>query len=135
MIGQHAEPNAGVAARDGRKREAVRAAAGDDGAAGRRRAPALPSRRHPSGVVRQGAGAVAAALGARLATTALFRFYPAASRAKALLGGHGTREVRRLIADAHAFAGAEALACRARATLSIDASDALASCPVPVLYL
>jgi pimeloyl-ACP methyl ester carboxylesterase len=70
-----------------------------------------------------------------LATPALFRFYPAASRAKALLGGYGTREVRRLIADAHAFAGTEALACRARATLSIDASEALASCPVPVLYL
>ena len=30
---------------------------------------------------------------------------------------------------------AEALACRARATLSIDATDALAACPVPVLYL
>jgi len=70
-----------------------------------------------------------------LATPALFRFYPAASRGKALLGGYGTREVRRLLAAAHAFAGAEALACRARAALSIDASDALASCPVPVLYL
>ena len=71
----------------------------------------------------------------RLATPALFRFYPAASRAKALLGGYGTREVRRLLAEAHAIAGVEALACRARATLSIDATDALAACPVPVLYL
>ena len=71
----------------------------------------------------------------RLATPALFRFYPAASRAKALLGGYGTREVRRLLAEAHALAGVEAIACRARATLSIDASDALAACPVPVLYL
>jgi pimeloyl-ACP methyl ester carboxylesterase len=70
-----------------------------------------------------------------LATPALFRFYPAASRMKALLGGYGTRDVRRLLAEAHAFAGTEALACRARATLSIDASDALAACPVPVLYL
>jgi len=70
-----------------------------------------------------------------LATPALFRFYPAASRAKALLGGYGTREVRRLLAKAHAIAGAEALACRARATLSIDATDALAACAVPVLYL
>ena len=70
-----------------------------------------------------------------LATPALFHFYPAASRAKALLGGYGTREVRRLLAEAHAFAGAEALACRARATLSIDATGALAACPVPVLYL
>jgi pimeloyl-ACP methyl ester carboxylesterase len=62
----------------------------------------------------------------RLATPALFRFYPAASRAKALLGGYGTREVRRLLAEAHAFAGTEALACRARAALSIDATAALA---------
>ena len=71
----------------------------------------------------------------RLATPALFRFYPAASRTKALLGGHGTREVCRLLAEAHTLAGLEALASRARATLSIDASDALAACPVPVLYL
>jgi pimeloyl-[acyl-carrier protein] methyl ester esterase len=71
----------------------------------------------------------------RLATPALFRFYPAASRAKALLGGYGTREVRRLLAEAHANAGVEALACRARATLSIDVSEALTACPVPVLYL
>jgi pimeloyl-[acyl-carrier protein] methyl ester esterase len=71
----------------------------------------------------------------RLATPALFRFYPSASRAKALLGGYGTPDVRRLLADAHRTAGAEALACRARAALSIDARDALAACPVPVLYL
>lgn len=70
-----------------------------------------------------------------LATPALFRFYPVASRAKALLGGYGTSEVRRLLAKAHAFAGIEALACRARATLSVDATDALVACPVPVLYL
>ena len=70
-----------------------------------------------------------------LATPALFRFYPAASRAKALLGGYGTTEVRRLLAEAHAFAGVDAIACRARATLSIDATDALVACPVPVLYL
>jgi pimeloyl-ACP methyl ester carboxylesterase len=71
----------------------------------------------------------------KLATPALFRFYPAASRAKALLGGYGTPAVRRLLAEAHAFAGAEALACRARAALSIDATGALSACPVPVLYL
>ena len=70
-----------------------------------------------------------------LATPALFRFYPAASRAKALAGGYGTPEVRRLLTEAHAFAGPEALARRARAALSIDATGALAACPVPVLYL
>jgi pimeloyl-ACP methyl ester carboxylesterase len=52
-----------------------------------------------------------------------------------LLGGYGTREVRQLLREAHAYAGTEALACRARATLSIDATAALASCAVPVLYL
>jgi pimeloyl-ACP methyl ester carboxylesterase len=70
-----------------------------------------------------------------LANPFLFRFYPAASRAKALLGGYGTPEVRRLLREAHAFAGPEALACRARATLSIDATEALVACAVPVLYL
>jgi pimeloyl-ACP methyl ester carboxylesterase len=70
-----------------------------------------------------------------LATPALFRFYPAASRAKALLGGYGTPEVRRLLTEAHAFAGPAALACRARAALSVDATDALAACPAPVTYL
>ena len=70
-----------------------------------------------------------------LVTPALFRFYPAASRAKALLGGYGTPEVRRLLAEAHRAAGPEALACRARAALDVDASDALAACPVPLLYL
>jgi len=70
-----------------------------------------------------------------LATPTLFRFYPAASRAKALIGGYGTPEVRRLLAEAHAFAGPAALACRARAALSIDATAALVACPVPVLYL
>ena len=49
-----------------------------------------------------------------LVTPGVFRFYPAASRAKALLGGYGSREVRRLLREAHAFAGREALACRAR---------------------
>ena len=71
----------------------------------------------------------------RLATPALFRFYPAASRAKASLGGYGTAEVRRLLGEAHAAAGPVALAARARATLSVDATAALADCPVPVLYL
>jgi pimeloyl-[acyl-carrier protein] methyl ester esterase len=71
----------------------------------------------------------------RLATPVLFRLYPAASRAKALLGGYGTPEVLRSLAEAHALAGPATLASRARAALSIDASDALAACPVPVLYL
>ena len=70
-----------------------------------------------------------------LARSFVFRLYPAASRVKALLGGHATPEVRALLAQTHARAGAEALACRARAALSVDAMDALAACPVPILYL
>src|SRR5262245_38003131 len=36
-----------------------------------------------------------------LANPTVFRFYPAASRAKALVGGYGTAEVRQLLRDAH----------------------------------
>lgn len=70
-----------------------------------------------------------------LATPALFRFYPKMSQAKALLGGYGTPEVRRLLAEAHARAGLKALACRAREAMRVDARDALAACEVPILYL
>ena len=65
----------------------------------------------------------------------LFHIYPAASRLKALLAGYGTPELRALLAEAHAQAGPEALACRTRAVLTVDAREALAACRVPVLYL
>ena len=71
----------------------------------------------------------------RFATPAVFKFYPAASRMKALLGGYGTPEVRDMLKRAHAEAGNVALATRARATLFVDATPALATCPVPVLCL
>jgi pimeloyl-ACP methyl ester carboxylesterase len=64
----------------------------------------------------------------------VFKFYPAASRLKALLGGYGAPEVRNMLQRAHAEAGNVALATRARATLFVDATSALA-CSVPVLYL
>jgi pimeloyl-[acyl-carrier protein] methyl ester esterase len=70
-----------------------------------------------------------------LARPFLFRLAPVTSQLKALLGGYATPELRRLLADAHARTNAEALACRARAALSVDASRALTACPVPVLYL
>jgi pimeloyl-[acyl-carrier protein] methyl ester esterase len=70
-----------------------------------------------------------------LARPLLFRLYPAFSQVKALLGRDTTPELRRLLARAHAEAGAEALACRVRAALTVDARAALAACPVPVLYL
>jgi pimeloyl-ACP methyl ester carboxylesterase len=70
-----------------------------------------------------------------LARPLLFRFYPAFSQVKALLGGYTTPELRALLARAHSQAGPEALACRVRAALTVDATAALAACPVPVLYL
>ena len=70
-----------------------------------------------------------------LARPLLFRLYPTFSQVKALLGGHTTPYLRRLMAKAHTEAGAEALACRVRAAMSVDARAALAACPVPVLYL
>ena len=71
----------------------------------------------------------------RFATPAVFKLYPAASRLKALLGGYGTPEVRAMLKRAHTEAGTVALATRARATLFVDATPALAACPVPVLIL
>jgi pimeloyl-ACP methyl ester carboxylesterase len=65
----------------------------------------------------------------------VFARYPAASRLKALLGGYGTPHVRDMLKRAHTEAGTVALATRARATLFVDATLALAACPVPVLYL
>jgi pimeloyl-ACP methyl ester carboxylesterase len=70
-----------------------------------------------------------------LARPWVFRLYPAAAQAKALLGRYATPELRALLAEAHATAGAEALACRVRAALTVDASAELATCPVPILYL
>jgi pimeloyl-[acyl-carrier protein] methyl ester esterase len=70
-----------------------------------------------------------------LARPWLFRLYPAASQLKALIGGHATPDLRRRLADAHRGAGPEALACRVREALSIDATPELKACPVPLLYL
>jgi pimeloyl-[acyl-carrier protein] methyl ester esterase len=70
-----------------------------------------------------------------LATPALFSLYPAWGQVKALLGGYGDAALRRLMKEAHARAGTRALARRAQAALEVDATAALQSCPVPVLYL
>jgi pimeloyl-ACP methyl ester carboxylesterase len=70
-----------------------------------------------------------------LARPALFRLYPASYQVRALLGRSDVRGVRHLVAQAHAAAGAEALACRARATMVVDTAEELRSCPVPVMYL
>jgi pimeloyl-[acyl-carrier protein] methyl ester esterase len=70
-----------------------------------------------------------------LARPWLFRLYPAFAQIKALLGGRSTPELRALLAEAHGQAGPEALACRVRAALSVDAGSALQACQVPLLYL
>ncbi len=71
----------------------------------------------------------------RLAQPWLFKMYPMAFQVKALLGGGAVREMRHLVARAHEQSGVEALACRARATMSVDASALLRGCHVPVMYL
>ena len=70
-----------------------------------------------------------------LARPFLFRRYPETLQSKALLGGDATPELRGLLSATHSNASPEALACRARAALSVDATSALIACPVPVLYL
>jgi pimeloyl-ACP methyl ester carboxylesterase len=72
---------------------------------------------------------------AHLATRASFEICPRWAQVRALLGGHGTRAVRALLIEALRGAGAVALARRARAALSVDATQALRDCPVPVLYV
>jgi len=70
-----------------------------------------------------------------LARPWMFRLYPATAKLRALLGGYATPALRALVAEAHRDLSAEALACRARSALGVDASDLLAACPVPVIYL
>ena len=70
-----------------------------------------------------------------LVSAATVRLYPAASQAKALLGGYGSPDLRRRLALAHASVSAKALAQRFRAVLTVDARAALRGCKVPILYL
>ena len=70
----------------------------------------------------------------RLARPWLFKLFPEAAQMKALLGG-ASPELRRLIREAHELAGPEALACRVRAAMTVDARPVLRACPVPILYL
>src|SRR5262249_4804861 len=70
-----------------------------------------------------------------LARPWLFRLVAAAPPTRALLGRDATPTLRRLLAEAHARAGAAALARRAAAGLEVDATAALAACPVPILYV
>ena len=70
-----------------------------------------------------------------LAQPWLLRLAPQFVQAKALLGGYQTPDLRLLLGEAHARVTPGVLACRLRAVLSVNAAEALAQCPVPLLYL
>lgn len=65
----------------------------------------------------------------------LFRLFPAFAQAKALLGGYSTPRLRELAGRAHGMVSPAVFAARARAILSVDVTEALRVCPVPILYL
>jgi pimeloyl-ACP methyl ester carboxylesterase len=65
----------------------------------------------------------------------LFALHPTLSAGRALLGGYGTPEMRRMLIEAHRSEGPATMASRVRAALAVDATDALCACPVPILYL
>lgn len=60
---------------------------------------------------------------------------PAYVTARVLLGDKATPRLCELLAQAHQQVSAKVMAARARAILRVDVSDALAACPVPLLYL
>jgi pimeloyl-[acyl-carrier protein] methyl ester esterase len=64
-----------------------------------------------------------------------FALAPSFIRTSALLGRHATPELRALLERAHRLVAPEVMAARARAIHQIDASSALRSCPVPLLYV
>ena len=66
---------------------------------------------------------------------ALLRLFPQCSQVKALFGGYSTSALRQLVREALSAVAPEVLACRLRAVLTVDASDALRCCHVPLLYL
>jgi pimeloyl-[acyl-carrier protein] methyl ester esterase len=64
-----------------------------------------------------------------------YRAFPSFSRAKALLGGYSTPELRASLRRAHAMVKPEVFASRARAILTLDAREALMKCRAPLMYL
>jgi pimeloyl-ACP methyl ester carboxylesterase len=71
----------------------------------------------------------------RIAQPWLFKLCPATYPVKALLNGADARGLRDLVARAIAQADSVALASRARAGMTVDATEHLKHCPVPVMYL
>lgn len=70
-----------------------------------------------------------------LASPFAFRFYPAATRIKAMFGGYSTPEWRELKAEALKDVLPAVIAHRVRAVLQVNVLRELASCAVPILYL
>ncbi|MDP1796386.1 MAG: alpha/beta hydrolase [Planctomycetaceae bacterium] len=68
-----------------------------------------------------------------LVTPALFRWHSHLAEAKALLGGYGTPELRRLLREALSQVSPRVLAHRVREVLRVDVRAELQQCPVPVL--
>lgn len=65
----------------------------------------------------------------------VLRPFPQMSRAKMLLGGYSTSDLRALSAEALAIVRSDVLAARVRDVLAVDVTAELAACPVPILYL
>ena len=69
------------------------------------------------------------------ARPSLFRLYPTASMAKALVAGYSTPSLRALQAEAFDRTSHAGMANRVRALLSVDARPQLRDCDLPILYL
>lgn len=63
----------------------------------------------------------------------LFRWHSPLAEAKALLGGYGTPELRRLLREALSQISPAVLSHRVREVLQVDVRTELRQCPVPVL--
>ncbi len=68
-----------------------------------------------------------------LVSPLLFRWHPHLAEAKALLGGYGTPELRRLLRAALSEVSPRVLAHRVREVLQVDVRAELQQCPVPLL--
>jgi pimeloyl-ACP methyl ester carboxylesterase len=72
---------------------------------------------------------------ARVVSPFWFRLFPLFARAKTLLGGYSTPELRAMLARAHELVTPHVFASRVREIVRLDARDALVRCKVPVMYL
>jgi pimeloyl-[acyl-carrier protein] methyl ester esterase len=64
-----------------------------------------------------------------------YYLYPFFQRFKARLGGYASPELLKLISDTHNIVQPHVIAARVRTVFAVDATAALRSCEVPILYL